>query len=57
MVFLGSPGVAALPGRLLDADSNFEVVAAVSQPPAPKGRKRVLQPCEVQALAEPAYDA
>ena len=53
VVFLGSPGVAALTlGRLLDADSNFEVVAAVSQPPAPKGRKRILQPCEVQALAE-----
>lgn len=53
VIFLGSPGVAALTlGRLLDADANFDVVAAVSQPPAPKGRKRVLQPCEVQALAE-----
>ena len=53
VVFLGSPGVAALTlGRLLDADGDFDVVAAVSQPPAPKGRKRILQPCEVQALAD-----
>lgn len=54
VVFLGSPGVAASTlARLLDKkDAGVEVVAAVSQPPARKGRKKVLQPCEVQALAE-----
>jgi len=58
VVFLGSPDVAALTlDALLDAAAEdrgggFDVVAAVSQPPAPKGRKRVLQPCDVQALAE-----
>ena len=58
VVFLGSPGVAALTlEALLDASAagrggGFEVVAAVSQPPAPKGRKRVLARSEVHELAE-----
>lgn len=57
VVFLGSPAPAAKTlDRLLDAsrrdDSSFEVVGCVSQPPAAKGRKRLVQPCEVQVLAE-----
>ena len=58
VVFLGSPGVAALTlEALLDASAEgrgggFEVVAAVSQPPAPKGRKRALAKSEVHELAE-----
>ncbi|KAJ1462501.1 formyl transferase [Pelagophyceae sp. CCMP2097] len=57
LIFLGSPGVAAqtLQG-LLDASrldgACFDVVGAVSQPPAAKGRKKVVQRSEVHALAE-----
>jgi methionyl-tRNA formyltransferase len=61
VVFLGTPAVAATSlQRVWDAAArsrsspaaNFEVVAVVTQPPAPVGRKRVLTPSPVHALAE-----
>lgn len=64
VVFLGTPAVAATSlQRIWDAAllsrsaappaaAPFDVVAVVSQPPAPVGRKRVLTPAPVQALAE-----
>lgn len=57
VVFLGSPAVAAKTlESLLEAsqhpEASFQVVGCVSQPAAAKGRKKVVQPCEVQALAE-----
>ena len=65
IVFLGTPDVAAKALELLvegskagkngSTDPNydgFEVVAVVSQPPAPAGRKMKLTPSPVQILAE-----
>ncbi|KAJ8607479.1 hypothetical protein CTAYLR_009425 [Chrysophaeum taylorii] len=52
VVFLGSPKVAASTLDALLGVETVDVVAAVSQPPAKKGRKKVLQPSEVHALAE-----
>lgn len=58
VVFLGTPEVAALSLELLLEASRegkgggFDIVRAVSNPPARTGRKKVLQPCPVQALAE-----
>ncbi len=58
VVFLGTPDVAASSLELLLEASRqgkgggFDVVRAVSNPPAKTGRKKVLQPCPVQALAE-----
>lgn len=60
VVFLGTPDVAALSLELLLEASRqgkgggFDVVRAVSNPPARTGRKKVLQPSPVQALAESA---
>ena len=60
VVFLGTPDVAALSlDLLLEASrqgkgGGFDVVRAVSNPPARTGRKKVLQPSPVQALAESA---
>ncbi|CAM9145980.1 unnamed protein product [Ectocarpus sp. 12 AP-2014] len=58
VVFLGTPEIAASSlGLLLEASrqgkgGGFEVVRAVSNPPARTGRKKVLQPSAVQALAD-----
>lgn len=60
VVFLGTPEIAALSlGLLLEASrqgkgggGGFDVVRAVSNPPARTGRKKVLQPSAVQALAD-----
>lgn len=58
VVFLGTPEVAASSLELLLQASRqgkgggFDIVRAVSNPPARVGRKKVLQPCLVQALAE-----
>lgn len=57
VVFLGTPQVAAKTLSILHAaskqvDSTFDICAVVSQPPAPVGRKRVLTPSPVHALAE-----
>lgn len=58
VVFLGTPDIAALSLKLLLEASRqgrgegFDVVRVVSNPPAKVGRKKVLQACPVQALAE-----
>lgn len=57
VVFLGTPQVAAktlsiLHGASKRVDSTFNICAVVSQPPALVGRKRVLTPSPVHALAE-----
>ncbi|CAM9574356.1 unnamed protein product, partial [Hapterophycus canaliculatus] len=58
VVFLGTPDIAASSLELLLKASRqgkgggFDVVRAVSNPPARAGRKKVLQPSPVQALAE-----
>lgn len=58
VVFLGTPEIAASSlGLLLEASrqgkgGGFDVVRAVSNPPARTGRKKVLQPSAVQALAD-----
>ena len=58
VVFLGSPSVAALTlEALLDAAAQgrgggFEVVAAVSQPPAKSGRKKALRRSAAHAVAD-----
>lgn len=58
VVFLGTPDIAASSLELLLEASRqgkgggFDVVRAVSNPPARTGRKKVLQPSPVQALAE-----
>ena len=60
VVFLGTPDIAASSLELLMEASRqgkgggFDVVRAVSNPPARTGRKKVLQPSPVQALAERA---
>lgn len=60
VVFLGTPDVAASSLELLLEASRqgkgggFDIVRAVSNPPARTGRKKVLRPCPVQALAEEA---
>lgn len=58
VVFLGTPDVAALSLEMLLKASRrgdgggFDVVRVVSNPPARVGRKKVLQSCPVQTLAE-----
>lgn len=60
VVFLGTPDVAAASLEMIvDASKTratlsdlFEVVAVVSQPPAPSGRKKKLTPSPVQVAAE-----
>ncbi|CAM9285194.1 unnamed protein product [Discosporangium mesarthrocarpum] len=58
IVFLGTPDVAARSLELLVGASRggrgggFEIVRVVSNPPARAGRKKILQPSPVQALAE-----
>lgn len=58
VVFLGTPDIAASSLELLLKASQkgdgggFDVVRAVSNPPARTGRKKVLQPSPVQAFAE-----
>ena len=58
VVFLGTPDVAASSLELLLRASRqgrgggFDIVRAVSNPPARVGRKKVLKPCPVQTLAE-----
>lgn len=52
VVFLGTPEVAAHSlSLLLDAKDVVDVVGVVTQPPAPKGRKKVLCPSAVDDLA------
>lgn len=59
VVFLGTPDVAATSlNMIVDASKRpplsnlFEIVAVVSQPPAPSGRKKKLTPSPVQVAAE-----
>lgn len=59
VVFLGTPDVAAMSLEKIVSASKaaplndlFEVVAVVSQPPAPAGRKKKLTPSSVQLAAE-----
>jgi methionyl-tRNA formyltransferase len=59
VVFLGTPDVAATSLEMIVGASKmsplndlFEVVAVVSQPPAPAGRKKKLTPSPVQVAAE-----
>jgi methionyl-tRNA formyltransferase len=60
VVFLGTPAVAARSLQRLAAaekvshgtTSAFQLVAVVTQPPAPVGRKRLVTPSAVQAAAE-----
>lgn len=56
VVFLGTPDVAALVLEKLlkassDPNSTFDIVAVVTQPGRPKGRKRIPQPSPVEQLA------
>jgi methionyl-tRNA formyltransferase len=51
IVFLGTPEFAAASLRRLIADENFEIVAVVSQPDRPAGRKMQLKPSPVKELA------
>ena len=57
VVFLGTPPVAARSLELLHEASRagrgaFELAGVVSQPPARTGRKKLLTPSPVHALAE-----
>jgi len=55
VVFLGTPAVAAATLEMLlkaSTTNDFSVVACVSQPAAPKGRKKQLQSSDVALLAE-----
>lgn len=61
VVFLGTPDVAAISLELLlqasregggSQGATFEIVRAVCNPPARAGRKKTLNPCPVQTLAE-----
>lgn len=55
IVFLGTPDVAAMSLELLckGCDSHmYDIVAVVTQPPAPAGRQRKLTPSAVQIYAE-----
>lgn len=56
VVFLGTPDVAARSLELLQQASSgselFDIVAVVSQPPAPSGRNKKLTPSPVHALAD-----
>lgn len=49
VVFLGTPDFAVTCLKSLVADEHFEVVAAVTQPDRPAGRKMQLQPSEVKS--------
>ena len=51
LVFLGTPDVAVHVLQAL-ASSPYEVVAVVTQPPAPAGRSMKLTPSPVQTFAE-----
>lgn len=49
---MGTAGIAVPPLEALHVDPRIELVAAVSQPDRPRGRKLKLQPTEVKAAAE-----
>lgn len=51
IVFLGTPGFAAASLRRLIADDHYEIVAVVSQPDRPAGRKMQLKASPVKELA------
>ncbi|MGW4930676.1 methionyl-tRNA formyltransferase [Agromyces sp. NPDC004153] len=51
LVFAGTPA-AAVPSLERLAASGHEIIAVVTRPPAPQGRKRVLTPSPVAAAAE-----
>lgn len=52
IIFMGTPSFAAfILMQLLEQQDNFEVVAVVSQPDKPVGRKRVLEPTPVKVVA------
>ena len=51
VVFLGTPDFAVLPLRKIAA-SKHEVLAVVTQPDRPVGRKAVITPCAVKVAAE-----
>ena len=44
IVFLGTPDFAILPLRAIN-DSKHEIVAVVTQPDRPVGRKAIITPC------------
>lgn len=51
VVFLGTPDFAVLPLQKIAA-SRHEVIAVITQPDRPVGRKAVITPCAVKAVAE-----
>lgn len=51
IIFAGTPELAANILAALLAESNFEVVAVLSQPDMPVGRKQLIAPTPVKALA------
>ncbi len=50
IVFLGTPDFAVLPLKYL-VDAGHEIVAVVTQPDKPVGRKQILTPCAVKQTA------
>ena len=51
IVFLGTPDFAILPLRAIN-DSKHEIVAVVTQPDRPVGRKAIITPCAVKVEAK-----
>lgn len=52
LVYMGTPEFAVKPLEALLADDRFNVLAVVSQPDKPQGRKKELLPTPVKAVAE-----
>ena len=50
IVYLGTPDFAVLPLEKLNA-SNHQILAVVTQPDRPFGRKAVITPCAVKTKA------
>ncbi len=51
IIFMGSPEIAIPSLKKIMAEGKDEIVAVVTQPDRPKGRKRVLSPCPVREAA------
>ncbi|GKQ42563.1 methionyl-tRNA formyltransferase [Companilactobacillus sp. RD055328] len=51
IIFMGTPNLAATVFKGIIDDGNYEVIAAVTQPDKPVGRKKVLQPTPVKQVA------
>ena len=52
VIFIGTPDFAVLPLKALAEDDYFDIVAVITQPDKPVGRKQILTPPPIKTEAE-----